>query len=845
MDRDYSGHHYEPKQFSRHKAKKNHSQFKKGKDFSSHFSESEKTHYKSHQQQSGDAPSEFMSYLEDSLSDIEKMEQELEGQITGIFNPEELENLEQHNKTSHQKKSSAGNYADPYTKDGTTIDDDAYDEVSESIAEIMSQEQRSSHHDAHSYLDQKGKQAEYSHKSPHNLHHDSQSQSSKTQSTPHSEQTLVDLHFYDDDLDHQERFSILEHSESSAPEYQATKESTQQYTGHTFQKSATSHSNNQPPHTRKSTFQKSSGNSKSKAFRKKKSSRFRSKSESTNTQYSKHSYEERHENLEEKLRLSNTGLIATEADYVFSHHNEEEPYYFLPYNYMGLIPAELQGLNSETAWGVATITGCSAIILTIWLLLYWITPDNKKVVLDQKKSFEETDVVTAILNIPTSEIPPAEKIPVQNIPTQKIPTQKIPVKTWEPVDLQPVNTGFPQIGIRRERYVYNAPRDYPSDQYTWQEQSTYRTAPIWDHFANNGWKIAHVKFLTKQDASFPATMVTSLADRWNKGSIPRAKPNTQLASNENINSKIPSICTISPEIIISPENNLTESGVGNADDHHAVVSVSNRSKEYGFEVKVTAYPSELCVVKDASAGLMNVSPKEIAWSPTYVTPLDKTHHEVFQTPRIMEGIASTSYEIEMKTEVSAVTKVESLGVALDLDQVKKTPVGDYVYLTFSVQNRGSLPIEHALLKVKLPDLVGHVRGTNLEHELENLNAGETRSVSLTVLAEKQGLSQVQANLIQDGKEMATDTENLEVTKPPVPAKTPVVKPVKKPELPEQVDTPKEKPLPETTRKTVPEIPIIPMDSPCGCGGSTSYYYNYSQPPIYQHEYYQSGPYYDY
>jgi uncharacterized repeat protein (TIGR01451 family) len=100
----------------------------------------------------------------------------------------------------------------------------------------------------------------------------------------------------------------------------------------------------------------------------------------------------------------------------------------------------------------------------------------------------------------------------------------------------------------------------------------------------------------------------------------------------------------------------------------------------------------------------------------------------------LDGVATVRFKAQVKAE----TVITSPKLELDLAGPTEVKVGDEVPLTFTIRNRGSGDANNVILRSVLPVSLKHPEGGDLEYEIQQLRAGESESVDLTVVAAEPG-----------------------------------------------------------------------------------------------------------
>jgi hypothetical protein len=518
-----------------------------------------------------------------------------------------------------------------------------------------------------------------------------------------------------------------------------------------------------------------------------------------------------------ELRSDEVADVSQDSRYVFWGEHEYEDYVFIPYNWNipwdVIMPGKLEGATAETAWSVATVTGCTAIILTAWMLLYWITPDKKVVVAQTDiptKSFE-TDLTSHILNIPRWEDDSTTKVDVV-IYEPKKPVPPPMDNPWESITPLPpvITTNYvlaPKIEIGRERKVIVAPpKDIPGSELTWNARTRYRSPLSWNSnsMVPDGWLSANSTLRPLENKE----VIMPLIRKW------LATPASNTTHNSLVNVPADSFRNIRNQANLAAVIQIAQPWFTNGGTVESLLKITNLDPASPIIVGITSKPSDLLKVVDASSNLQTVNSQQLKWHLRQVDSQQPTSYFVKQDSSKPQTAVSNKYEVEMTTHVAFVTKIDTLGVMLQLGSVTPTPKGEYVTLEFQVQNRKQEPLTRATLKVELPPEMAHMRGPVLERDLPEIKGGETQSLRLIVLAQETGQAQVKASVVYDDKELASDQQPVVIqvsqapTSPPVTQPTP---PKPTPDLPQTI--PSQKPV----VNTVPQAPIA-----CGCQcGSTA------------------------
>ena len=125
----------------------------------------------------------------------------------------------------------------------------------------------------------------------------------------------------------------------------------------------------------------------------------------------------------------------------------------------------------------------------------------------------------------------------------------------------------------------------------------------------------------------------------------------------------------------------------------------------------------------------------------------------------LDGVAT----VKFKAQVKSATVITAPKLELELTGPSEVKVGDEVQLTYSIRNRGSGDATNVVLRSVLPPGLKHPEGGDLEYEIENLPAGGSENVDLTVIAAEPGdLILVSAEVTSSGISAAKAKTEIEV-----------------------------------------------------------------------------------
>ncbi|NOX56567.1 MAG: DUF11 domain-containing protein [Planctomycetes bacterium] len=115
-----------------------------------------------------------------------------------------------------------------------------------------------------------------------------------------------------------------------------------------------------------------------------------------------------------------------------------------------------------------------------------------------------------------------------------------------------------------------------------------------------------------------------------------------------------------------------------------------------------------------------------------------------------EGQVGSVATVSFVAEVAAATKVTQPKLHFEVSGPKKVKLGEQVTLKFFVRNEGTADATGVVLRDIIPPELKHPDGNDLEYEVGTLPPGESRTIQLTLAAEKPGKAVNQAIMTADG-----------------------------------------------------------------------------------------------
>lgn len=127
-----------------------------------------------------------------------------------------------------------------------------------------------------------------------------------------------------------------------------------------------------------------------------------------------------------------------------------------------------------------------------------------------------------------------------------------------------------------------------------------------------------------------------------------------------------------------------------------------------------------------------------------------------------EGEIGSVTTVAFKTEVAAETQVTSPRLDLVMNAPEQVVAGEEVAVNFRIKNSGKGDAMNVILHSILPKQLKHPAGNDLEYEIGTLKSGQTRDVTLRLVAEEAGLVKGAATVRASGGITANDEIKLDI-----------------------------------------------------------------------------------
>jgi uncharacterized repeat protein (TIGR01451 family) len=153
--------------------------------------------------------------------------------------------------------------------------------------------------------------------------------------------------------------------------------------------------------------------------------------------------------------------------------------------------------------------------------------------------------------------------------------------------------------------------------------------------------------------------------------------------------------------------------------------------------------------------------KTLVWKLGTLKPNEQRTIQVRVVPFEAGQIGSIA-TVNFVTEVAARTLVTAPSLKLNVASPARASVGGRVMLTFKVTNNGTSKATGVVLQNLLPAQLSHPGGNDLEYQVGDLAAGQSKDISLQLTAAKAGKAISKAVITADGNLNAEATANIDV-----------------------------------------------------------------------------------
>ena len=155
--------------------------------------------------------------------------------------------------------------------------------------------------------------------------------------------------------------------------------------------------------------------------------------------------------------------------------------------------------------------------------------------------------------------------------------------------------------------------------------------------------------------------------------------------------------------------------------------------------------------------------KKLVWRLGTIQPGEENIIKVQVVPTD-EGEIGSVTTVNFVAEVAAKTRITAPKLELSVNGPDQSVVGKNVSLIYQIKNTGQGDATGVVLRSLLPDELKHEAGNDLEYDVGNIPAGETREVRLTMKAISPGNPVNKASVEANGGIKAGTSSNLNIIK---------------------------------------------------------------------------------
>ncbi len=139
-----------------------------------------------------------------------------------------------------------------------------------------------------------------------------------------------------------------------------------------------------------------------------------------------------------------------------------------------------------------------------------------------------------------------------------------------------------------------------------------------------------------------------------------------------------------------------------------------------------------------TAPQVQIAEKRLIWKIGTLRP-DESQKLAIRVIPMQEGTIGSVAKLSFAAEVTADIVVTAPQLAMQVRMPKKARVGENIPVTFRVTNSGKGEAIDAIIRDMVPEGLRHAAGTDVEYNMGSLAPGETREISLDLVAVKPGL----------------------------------------------------------------------------------------------------------
>jgi uncharacterized repeat protein (TIGR01451 family) len=141
--------------------------------------------------------------------------------------------------------------------------------------------------------------------------------------------------------------------------------------------------------------------------------------------------------------------------------------------------------------------------------------------------------------------------------------------------------------------------------------------------------------------------------------------------------------------------------------------------------------------------------KSLVWKLGTLKPNEEKKISIKVIPQEKGPIGSVA-KVNFVAEIAAQIEVTAPQVQLSIDAPSQVRLGEKLKLSFTVRNSGRADASNVVLRNVIPDGLRHPAGADLEYAIGNLPAGESRDISLDLVATKNGKVENKTIITGDG-----------------------------------------------------------------------------------------------
>lgn len=153
--------------------------------------------------------------------------------------------------------------------------------------------------------------------------------------------------------------------------------------------------------------------------------------------------------------------------------------------------------------------------------------------------------------------------------------------------------------------------------------------------------------------------------------------------------------------------------------------------------------------------------EKLTWDLGIVPPGEERTIQLKVVPLQAGDIGSVA-TVSFEAAVAATIRVTAPELSVDIDGPAETLLGKNVPYKFTVKNTGQGNAKDVVLRAVLPPSLKHPNGSDIEANLDDIPAGETRTVDLVVVADAVGVFTPEVLIWMNGKDVAKNRADLRI-----------------------------------------------------------------------------------